>query len=81
MSFHTIIVKILLQISISTLNWSIFQPEGIPHDYNVPMYIGVNKGHPVYKNVDLSFPPSVVNGSQRIRVSTIGMLNSYLDSV
>lgn len=34
--------------------------------------LGVDKGHPKNKDVSISFPALVVNGSHRVRVSVTG---------
>ncbi|XP_076081497.1 CD109 antigen-like isoform X1 [Mytilus galloprovincialis] len=48
------------------------EPEGVLQEYNTPVILQVNHSHPVQSNVSVPMPLSVVDGSQRIRVSVMG---------
>ncbi|VDI42543.1 Hypothetical predicted protein [Mytilus galloprovincialis] len=48
------------------------EPEGVLQEYNTPVILQVNHSHPVQSNVSVPMPLSVVDGSQRIRVSIMG---------
>ncbi|VDI41931.1 Hypothetical predicted protein, partial [Mytilus galloprovincialis] len=50
------------------------EPEGVLQEYNTPVILQVNHSHPVQRNVSVPLPLSVVNGSQKIRVSIMGDL-------
>ncbi|VDI01862.1 CD109 antigen [Mytilus galloprovincialis] len=52
----------------------IVEPEGVLQEYNTPVILQVNHSHPVQRNVSVPLPLSVVDGSQRIRVSIMGDL-------
>ncbi|CAG2235744.1 CD109 [Mytilus edulis] len=48
------------------------EPEGVLQEYNTPVILQVNHNHPVQSNVSVPMPLSVVDASQRIRVSIMG---------
>jgi hypothetical protein len=49
-----------------------FQPEGVPKEYNTPVLIDLKDTNTFTKNILISLPPSVVAGSQHVRVTAIG---------
>ena len=55
------------------MNWlCIFQSEGVPKEYNVPLVLDMSNSSETHYTVPIEFPPSVVNGSERIEVYAIG---------
>lgn len=56
-----------------------FQPEGVPKEYNTPVLIDLKDTTTFTKDIPISLPPSVVAGSQHVRVTAIGKITSSRD--
>ncbi|XP_048758952.2 CD109 antigen-like isoform X2 [Ostrea edulis] len=50
------------------------EPEGVPKEYNTPVLIDLKDASTFTKDIPISLPPSVVAGSQHVRVTAIGDL-------
>lgn len=50
------------------------EPEGTPQEYNTPVLIDLKQNPDFKTKVPISFPPSTVKGSEKIRVTAIGDL-------
>ncbi|KAK3098083.1 hypothetical protein FSP39_015956, partial [Pinctada imbricata] len=48
------------------------EPEGVPKEYNVPVVIDTSNSIQIHHTVPIEFPPSLVQGSERIHVFAIG---------
>lgn len=53
---------------------SIFQPEGIPEEYTIPVLLDLRDQATFEQTLDIALPDDVVEGSANIRVSVIGMI-------
>ncbi|KAJ8305151.1 hypothetical protein KUTeg_017286 [Tegillarca granosa] len=48
------------------------EPEGVAKDYNVPVIIDLTKNNSFERLINITFPSSVVAGSERVRITAIG---------
>ena len=56
------------------------QPEGSPKETNTPILIDLKQQPSFSTSVKVAFPPHTVRGSERVRVTAIGMIYRTVNS-
>lgn len=60
----------------------VVEPEGVPQDYSISMLLDLNSTSSLSRDLDLSVPPNVIDGSARATVSVMGdMLGSSMNNL